>query len=116
MYDLMTDVEDLLVEAALSEDGGLVLLDRLAGEGAGAGSRTADVWIDAQLDTLSSRERAIVCRHFGLDDEAPVSLEEIGEQMGLDGVVCHLEEQALRKLRQAERDQDQPALAGAPEA
>ena len=106
MYDLMTDVEDLLVEAALSEDDGLVLLDQLTGEGAGAGSRATDTWIDAQLNTLSSRERTIVCRHFGLDGETPVSLEEIGEKMELGGLVYHLEEQALRQLRQAECGQN----------
>ncbi len=52
-----------------------------------------------QLDELDHREAAVIRLRFGLDEEGPMTLREIGEQLGLTRErVRQLENQALTKL------------------
>jgi RNA polymerase primary sigma factor len=52
-----------------------------------------------QLDELDHRESAVIRLRFGLDSEGPMTLREIGEQLGLTRErVRQLENQALTKL------------------
>ncbi len=54
------------------------------------------------LDLLSSREREIVVRYYGLADEEPASLEIIGQDINLSRErVRQIRNQALGKIRQA---------------
>lgn len=56
------------------------------------------------LSTLPERESFIIIHRFGLDDDKPKTLEEIGEQLGLTRErVRQLEEKALRKLNHPTR-------------
>lgn len=51
-------------------------------------------------EVLKPREREIVCARYGLIDNTPRTLEEIGEEMNLTRErVRQLEQHALRKLK-----------------
>ena len=54
----------------------------------------------ACLDALDRRERLVVRAYFGLDDQEPQTLEQIGVQLGLTRErVRQLRDQALDKMR-----------------
>lgn len=62
------------------------------------------------LDKLSEKERQVVALRFGLDDDNPLTLREIGELLGISRErVRQIENQALTKLR---RSSQVRALAG----
>ena len=65
---------------------------------------TAEVLRSAELSDallrLSPRMRHVLCRRFGLDGEAPQTLEEVGSDLGITRErVRQLESRALRELR-----------------
>ena len=52
------------------------------------------------LDSLNEREREIICLRFGLYDNEPKTLQELGEQYGLTRErIRQIESRALRKLK-----------------
>ena len=54
------------------------------------------------LETLSDRERQVIRLRYGLDDEKPHTLEEIGEILGVTRErVRQIEARALEKLRKS---------------
>ena len=56
--------------------------------------------LSAALARLSPRMRHVLCRRFGLDGEAPQTLEEVGADLGITRErVRQLESRALRELR-----------------
>jgi RNA polymerase primary sigma factor len=60
--------------------------------------------INRALSTLTHRERQVVVFYFGLNDEAPITLEEIGYKMGLTRErVRQIREKAVRRLRHSNR-------------
>lgn len=62
------------------------------------------------LSKLSAKERQVVAMRFGLEDDNPLTLREIGEQLGISRErVRQIENQALTKLR---RSSQVRALAG----
>lgn len=76
---------------------------------------TDNEMIKSALSALNERESKILAMRFGLGDDQPRTLEELGEHFGLTRErIRQLQEQALRKLREwiAERDQS-AVLAGA---
>lgn len=60
--------------------------------------------IEDSLSTLKEREAKILRLYFGLDDQEPMTLEEIGSMMGITRErVRQIKEKALRRLRHASR-------------
>ena len=56
------------------------------------------------LDELTSREAAVLRRRFGLEDDIPQTLAQIGEELKLSRErVRQIETRALLKLRQPQR-------------
>lgn len=54
----------------------------------------------AVLDTLSQREKEVMVMRFGLEDDTPKTLEEIGQHFGVTRErIRQIETKALRKLR-----------------
>lgn len=52
------------------------------------------------LAVLNERERDIIIKHFGLGEEAPITLEDIGKQYGITRErVRQIESKAIRKLK-----------------
>jgi RNA polymerase primary sigma factor len=63
-----------------------------------------DVDVRAVLDTLSARERAVIELRYGLGDVGPLTLEEIGKEVGLTRErVRQIEVQTLHMLRDSGR-------------
>lgn len=60
--------------------------------------------IDRALDSLTERERNILKRRFGLGEEAPRTLEEVGHELDVTRErVRQIEVKAIRKLRHPSR-------------
>ena len=60
--------------------------------------------LEALLSELTAREAEVIRRRFGLEDDTPLTLAEIGETMGLSRErVRQIETRALLKLRQPQR-------------
>ena len=58
--------------------------------------------IDELLNNLDRREKYIVLRYFGLDGDQPLTLDQIGSQLGVTRErIRQLKERALSRLRQA---------------
>ncbi len=56
--------------------------------------------IERTLETLTKREAEIVQLYFGLGQEPPLTLEEIGERFNLTRErIRQIKEKALRRLR-----------------
>jgi RNA polymerase primary sigma factor len=97
--------EPLSLEIPVGDDGDTHLGDRIANELSvmpDVEVETAQAHADARamLSSLSSRERIIIEKHFGLDGRPPRTLEEIGAEMSLTRErIRQIEQAALRKLR-----------------
>lgn len=60
--------------------------------------------LETALSTLEERESGILRRYFGLGNRLPMSLEEIGSEMGITRErVRQIKEKALTRLRHASR-------------
>jgi len=69
--------------------------------------------VDRALSTLTEREAEVVRLYFGLDQEHPLTLEEIGEQFCLTRErVRKIKEKAIRRLRHASRSRALRAYLG----
>jgi len=74
--------------------------------------KTNSALVHEMLETLDSRERAIVRQRFGLDGGERKTLEKIGEQFGVTRErIRQLEEIALRKLRKKIEDLETVSVA-----
>jgi len=63
--------------------------------------------VAVSLDTLNPRERTMLRLRFGLDGEAPLTLDEAGEVIGVSRERARqVEAKALRKLRHPSRSQE----------
>ncbi len=94
LYDIFTNDE------SPSPDKGLIL-DSLRKE------------IERALSTLSSREANIVRMYFGLNEQHPLSLDEIGEEFGLTRErVRQIKEKAIKRLKHSTRCKNLKAYLG----
>ena len=65
------------------------------------------------IGMLDDREAMVIRMRFGLDSYDPMTLREVGENLGLTRErVRQLENQALQKLIAALRETNAPAVAG----
>ena len=70
--------------------------------------------IDQVLDTLTEREKKIIKMRFGLDNNEPLSLQEIGKEFKLTKErIRQIEKKALRKLKHPSRTRKLKALLAA---
>ena len=54
------------------------------------------------LEALSDREAVIISLYYGLEDDEAMTLEAIGQQLGLTRErIRQIKEKALRKMRQS---------------
>jgi len=111
-----TEVEGLLLmtQGALSldapvsaEDDGR-LMDYLPAEGAEADraafERALKETVDEALTGLKPREASVLRLYYGLDEQSPMTLEDIGTQMGVTRErIRQIKEKALLRLRHASR-------------
>jgi RNA polymerase primary sigma factor len=97
MAELLEESEESPVQGEPYEDGGLMPLlpmDRKALTG----------HLTEILHELSSREQEILSLRFGLTDDEPRTLEEIGKKFGLTRErVRQIENRALEKIRKLEK-------------
>lgn len=69
--------------------------------------------IDAALSTLTEREAKVIILSFGLNQEHPLTLEEIGQKFNLTRErVRQIKEKALRKLRHTSRSKNLKTYLG----
>jgi RNA polymerase primary sigma factor len=65
------------------------------------------------FSTLSSRERTILTLRFGLEDDTPRTLEEIGGEFGVTRErIRQIQNEALKKLRAKVRKKEQSTVDG----
>ncbi|UYM04756.1 sigma-70 family RNA polymerase sigma factor [Solicola gregarius] len=82
-----TELGDLLADDA-PDTATLVAMSELRG------------YLDTALTSLTEREAAVIVRRFGLDDDRPRTLEEIGREYGLSRErIRQLEAKGMSKLR-----------------
>jgi RNA polymerase primary sigma factor len=63
--------------------------------------------------TLAPRERAILSMRFGLEDDSPRTLEEVGEYFGVTRErIRQIQNEALSKLRKKVQKKDRPPVNG----
>lgn len=64
------------------------------------------------LATLDARESRILTLRFGLNDGRPLTLEQVGERLGVTRErIRQIQEQALQKMRVKIEQRDQPSVA-----
>ena len=102
---LQQQAQPISLELRLGSDGDTALVDLLEDphptpEQLLAGDHLHEA-IDTLLQALNAREAAVIRQRFGLDDDTPRSLSEIGERLHLSRErVRQIETRALLKLRQ----------------
>jgi len=69
--------------------------------------------IQRALNTLSPRERDVLKLYYGLDQENPLTLEEIGEKFKLTRErVRQIKEKAIRRLKHASKSKQLKTYLG----
>lgn len=109
IYDLAEWHKGLAsLDAPVGEDktsvGDLVADSRLASPSARVIAEDTRNEVLAVLNSLTPREKQVVVMRFGLDDDEPKTLAQIGETLGVTRErIRQIEERALRKLRNPAR-------------
>jgi RNA polymerase primary sigma factor len=101
---------DLSLETPFFRDGDEAMGDYLAADGMEPAEELEKAELDAivrqSMEVLEAREYQIIRSYFGLEGGKPVTLEQIGDRMGLTRErIRQLRDRALAKMRQARGDQ-----------
>jgi RNA polymerase primary sigma factor len=105
------------LEAPLGDDDSSRVADVIADESADTPYEVLEEKTNVNLirdvvQTLDSREQAILSRRFGLDGDDAATLEEIGESFGVTRErIRQIQEGALRKLRERIEELDTVSVA-----
>jgi len=97
------------LDALPGEPGGAPLRERLADESQKEPSEQLDLALvrsvlEGELERLEPRERKVLCWRFGLDEGDELTLQEIGERLGLSRErVRQIQNQAIARLRSRRR-------------
>lgn len=90
------------LEMPISDGDGSVLGDLIADETQAEWEQSID-W-ESLMAKLSEREKAVIRLRYGLGDEPPMTLEEVGKRLGLSKErVRQLESRAIQKMQEAAR-------------
>lgn len=95
------------MDAVVSEDGGTTFGSLLVDESAedpleALSGKDLGVEASELLDSLKTRERAIIVRRFGLEGHRMMTLEEIGAELGCTRErVRQIQDEALKRMRRA---------------
>jgi len=106
---LKISARHISLDAPLSEGQDNKLLDVIQDEEQPSADNSLDkesmkIEIERALGTLSEREAEVIKLHFGLGNNRPITLEEIGEKFKLTRErVRQIKEKALRRLRHTSR-------------
>ena len=111
----MADVTSLDVKVGEDEDatiGSLIEDEHCESPEKSALKEAERTMLDEILSTLSPREKDVLCQRFGLHNETPKTLEEVGKSYGLTKErIRQIENKALMKLRHPSRAKMLRALA-----
>lgn len=105
------------LDSPVGDDGTTSVSELVADSNAAApfaqlASDTDNEVVQSALTSLSERERKILTMRFGLGDDQPRTLEELGVHFGLTRErIRQLQEQALRKLRHLIEEEDSLVVA-----
>jgi RNA polymerase primary sigma factor len=100
--------EPVSLDTPVGADAGTELRDLIPDDAPDPAATVAARWrrryLDTVLGTLSEREAAVICQRYGLDDDQPRTLDEIGKQHGLSRErIRQIESGAMLKLRHPTR-------------
>jgi len=101
--------KDLSLDEMISEDMDLALIDFIPNENApmpdeGLVDESLKEEVEKVLDSLPKREGTILRLYFGIGEERPLTLNEIGQRLNLSRErVRQIKEHALQKLRRTSR-------------
>jgi RNA polymerase primary sigma factor len=105
---LRYDREPVSLHTPVGADGGSELRELIPDEAPDPATTVAAGWrrhyLNIVLDTLTEREAAVIRQRYGLDDDQPRTLDEIGKRHGLTRErIRQIESAAMRKLRHPTR-------------
>ena len=90
------------LEMPISDSDGSILADIIADETEAEWERAVD-W-ESLMTTLNEREKAVIRLRYGLGNEPPMTLEEVGKRLGLSKErLRQLESRAIQKMQEAAR-------------
>lgn len=101
------------LDSPLDDEGAASVSDLVADAKAAAPfeqlvNNTDNALVQEALSTLDERESKILSMRFGLGDDQPRTLEELGEHFGITRErIRQIQEQALRKMRQLIEERDE---------
>jgi RNA polymerase primary sigma factor len=109
--NLSINARHVSVDTPLSEGEEGTLLDVLVNtnaectDGELAHKQSLKVEIDRSLQTLTDRQKEVICYFFGIGVDHPLSLEDIGERFNLTRErVRQIKDKAITKLRTTQKD------------
>ncbi|MEH0824599.1 MULTISPECIES: sigma-70 family RNA polymerase sigma factor [unclassified Micromonospora] len=105
---LRYDRDPVSLDIPVGVDAGTGLRDLIPDDAPGPAATVAAQWrrryLNTVLATLSEREAVVICQRYGLDDDRPQTLDQIGKKHGLTRErIRQIESQAMRKLRHPTR-------------